>query len=75
VANLPEGAPPPRKNHAIRFSSPIRRWYNRKCGKRQAASGKRHKVIATKAVAHKLARAGYFLMRDGGTFDVQRAFS
>jgi transposase len=55
-------------NYAIRFSPPIRRWYDRKCGKR-------HKVIATKAVAHKLARAGYFLMRDGGTFDVQRAFS
>jgi transposase len=54
--------------YAIRFSPPIRRWYDRKCGKR-------HKVIATKAVAHKLARAGYFLMRDGGTFDVQRAFS
>jgi transposase len=53
---------------AIRFSPPIRRWYDRKCGKR-------HKVIATKAVAHKLARAGYFLMRDGCTFDVQRAFS
>ena len=31
-------------------------------------------VIAIKAVAHKLARAGYYLLRDGGTFDVQRAF-
>jgi hypothetical protein len=30
--------------------------------------------FALKAVAHKLARAGYFLMRNGGTFDVQRAF-
>jgi hypothetical protein len=26
------------------------------------------------AVAHKLARADYFLMRDSGKFDVQRAF-
>jgi transposase len=31
-------------------------------------------VIAIKAVAHKLARAGYYLLRAGGTFDVQRAF-
>ena len=31
-------------------------------------------VIAIKAVAHKLARAGYYLLRDGGTFDVRRAF-
>jgi transposase len=52
---------------ALRFSPPIRRWYDRKCGKR-------HKVIAIKAVAHKLARAGYHLLRNGGTFDVQRAF-
>lgn len=52
---------------ALRFCPPIRRWYDRKCSKR-------HKVIAIKAVAHKLARAGYYLLRDGGTFDVQRAF-
>lgn len=52
---------------ALRHSPPIRRWYDRKCGKR-------HKVIAIKAVAHKLARAGYYLLRDGGTFDVKRAF-
>lgn len=52
---------------ALRYNPPIRRWFDRK-------AGKRHKVIAIKAVAHKLARAGYFLMRDGGTFDVQRAF-
>jgi len=52
---------------ALRFSPPIRRWYDRKCGKR-------HKIIAIKTVAHKLARAGYHLLRDGGTFDVERAF-
>ena len=52
---------------ALRHSPPIRRWYDRKCSKR-------HKVIAIKAVAHKLARAGYYLLRDGGTFDVKRAF-
>ena len=52
---------------AMRFSPPVKRWYDRK-------AAKRHKVIAIKAVAHKLARAGYYLMRDGGTFDVKRAF-
>ncbi len=55
-------------NFALRHSPSIRRWYDRKCGKR-------HKVIAIKAVAHKLARAGYHLLRDGGTFDVDRAFT
>lgn len=54
-------------NFALRFSPPIQSWYQRK-------AAKRHKVIALKAVAHKLARAGYYLMRDGGTFDVKRAF-
>jgi len=54
-------------NFSLRFSPSIRRWYERKCSKR-------HKVIAIKAVAHKLARAGYYLLRDGGTFDVQHAF-
>lgn len=48
-------------------SPPIQRWYLRKCSKR-------HKIIAIKAVAHKLARAGYYLMRNGGVFDVKRAF-
>ncbi len=54
-------------NFAMRFSPPVKRWYDRK-------AAKRHRVIAIKAVAHKLARAGYYLMRDGGTFDVKRAF-
>jgi len=54
-------------NFALRHNAQIRRWYDRK-------AGKRHKIIAIKAVAHKLARAGYYLLRDGGTFDVQRAF-
>lgn len=54
-------------NFALRYSPPIKRWYDRK-------AAKRHRVIAIKAVAHKLARAGYYLMRDGGTFNVARAF-
>lgn len=54
-------------NYALRFCPEARRWYDRKVAKR-------HKVIAIKAVAHKLARAGYYLIRDGGTFDAARAF-
>jgi transposase len=54
-------------NYAVRFNPTIQRWHARK--------GRRcHKVIAIKAVGHKLARAGFFLMRDGGTFDASRAF-
>ena len=52
---------------ALSHSAPIKAWYVRKCRKR-------HKILAIKAVAHKLARACYCLMRDGGVFDVTRAF-
>lgn len=52
---------------ALRYSPQIKRWYERKCRKR-------HKVIAIKAVAHKLARACYWLMHEDGVFDVARAF-
>jgi hypothetical protein len=31
-------------------------------------------VVAIKATAHKLARSSYYLLRDGGVFDVKRAF-
>lgn len=54
-------------NFALRYSEPIRRWYDRKCAKR-------HRVIALKAVAHKIARACYFILRDGQRFDIARAF-
>lgn len=54
-------------NFATRYSPTIKRWYDRKAAKRP-------RVIAIKAVAHKLARAGYHLLRDGGKFDVTRAF-
>lgn len=52
-------------NHAVRFSSELRAWYQRK-----AARTKR--VVAIKAVANKLAKACYFMMRDGVDFDVKR---
>ena len=54
-------------NFATRYSPTIKRWYDRKAAKRR-------RVIAIKAVAHKLARAGYYLLRDGGTFEAARAF-
>ncbi len=55
-------------NFAIRFEPAIRRWYQRNAAKKP-------RLVALKAVAHKLARAGYYLLRDGGTFDVHRAFA
>jgi transposase len=54
-------------NFAIRYSPEIRRWYDRKAGKKR-------RLVAIKAVAHKLARAGYYLIKDGGHFDMKRAF-
>jgi transposase len=54
-------------NFAVRFSPPVKRWYDRKAARRQ-------RVIAIKAVAPKLARAGYYLMRNDGTFEVARVF-
>lgn len=55
-------------NFAIRFEPAIQCWYQRNAAKKP-------RLVALKAVAHKLARAGYYLLRDGGTFDVHRAFA
>lgn len=55
-------------NFAIRFDPAVRRFYQRK--KTQV-----HGVVAIKAVAHKLARACYHVMREGKPFDVTRAFA
>ena len=54
-------------NYANRFNPMIRRWYERK-------QGKKHRVVAIKAVAHKLARACYHMLKDGSEFDPKRAF-
>jgi transposase len=53
-------------NFAVRYSPELRAWFQRK----QARSGKR--VIAIKAMANKMAKACYFMMRDGVDFDVKR---
>jgi transposase len=53
-------------NFAVRYSPQIRTWFQRK----QARSGKR--VIAVKALANKLAKACFFMLRNGTDFDVKR---
>jgi transposase len=55
-------------NFAIRFEPLIVRYYQRK-------KAKTHHMVAIKAVAHKLARACYYVMRDEVPFDVNRAFA
>lgn len=53
---------------AIRFNPQIRRFYQRK-------QAKTKEIVALKAVAHKLARACYYILRDQVPFDVNKAFA
>ena len=55
-------------NFAIRFYEPSHRFYQRKLSKRNM-------MIARKAVAHKLARASYYVMRDNVPFKPEQLFS
>jgi transposase len=55
-------------NFAIRYSPTIHRWHARKQARAKA-------IVATKAVAHKLARAAYYILRDQVAFDVTKAFA
>ena len=52
---------------AIRFNSKIKSFYQRKKAKTKI-------VVAIKAVAHKLCRACYYIMRDRVAFDLTKAF-
>jgi transposase len=52
---------------AVRYDAIIKRWYQKKCASSLS-------VVAIKAVAHKLARACYHIMKEGKPFDVARAF-
>jgi transposase len=52
---------------AIRLNSQIKSYYQRKKAKSKT-------VVAIKAVAHKLCRACYYIMRDRVAFDVSKAF-
>jgi transposase len=54
-------------NFAIRYCEPARSWYQRKKSKSRA-------IVALKAVAAKLARAAYFMMRNQEPFHVKKAF-
>lgn len=53
---------------AVRYDAQIKRWYQKKLSKTLP-------VVAIKAVAHKLARACYHILKTGEPFDVTRAFS
>jgi len=55
-------------NFAIRYSQPIQRFHQRK-------QARTKNVVAIKAVAHKLARASYYIMRDQVIFDVDKSFT
>jgi transposase len=55
-------------NFAVRYNPQIKRYYQRK---RARSNG----LIAIKTVAHKLARACFYILRDQVTFDVNKAFA
>lgn len=54
-------------NFAIRYNDTIKRYYQKKLAKTKV-------VIARKTVAHKLARACFYMLRDQVEFDVNKAF-
>jgi transposase len=52
---------------AIRYNETIKKYYQRKLSKT-------HLMVARKTVAHKLARACFYVLRDNTEFDVNKAF-
>lgn len=55
-------------NFAVRYYPAIQGFYQRK-------KAKTHGVVAIKAVAHKLARACYYVLRDQVPFELDKAFA
>ncbi len=55
-------------NFAVRYNPSVKRFYQRKKAKTKG-------VVAIKAVAHKLARACYYIMKDQVPFDTAKAFA
>ena len=55
-------------NFAVRYSPQIKRYYQRKCART-------NRIVAIKTVAHKLARACYYILRDQVSFNVNKAFT
>jgi transposase len=53
---------------AVRYLPSAKRFYERKRAQRNA-------MLAMKALAHKLARASYYVMRDGVSFAPERLFA
>lgn len=54
-------------NFSVRFDDQIRRFYQKKQARTNC-------IVARKTVAHKLARACYYILRDDIPFDVAKAF-
>lgn len=52
---------------AVRFDAVVKRWYQKKCASTLS-------VVAIKAVAHKLARACYHVIKHGQPFEAVKAF-
>lgn len=52
---------------AVRYDERARRFFDRK-------AAQRNRIVAIRAVAHKLARAAYFILRDGVAYDAERLF-
>jgi transposase len=52
---------------ARRFHEAVRTYYEKKMGRT-------NRIVAIKAVSHKLARASYYIMRDGVGYDQARLF-
>jgi len=55
-------------HYAVRYNERIRKFYQRK-------QAKTNKIVAAKAVAHKLARACYHVLKEQQPFDETRAFA
>jgi transposase len=55
-------------NFARRYCAEAKRFYERK-------QARTNKVVAIKALAHKLARACHHILKDGSAFDVRRCFA
>jgi transposase len=53
---------------AVRFNPKIKAYYQRKMAKR-------HRFVALKAVANKLSKASYYVLRDQVRFDLERCFT
>ncbi|MBF0435743.1 MAG: IS110 family transposase, partial [Magnetococcales bacterium] len=54
-------------NFAVRYDDQIRRYHQKK-------KARTNGIVATKTVAHKLARACYYILKDSVPFDVAKAF-